>query len=178
MKIKDESNIPEFLTMLKQLQNTHLEIGVFEDEEGGEKHNRDKAITVLALAEIHEYGININVTPKMRGFLHFEGLHLRKDTKRINIPERSFIRAGYDENEKKIIRETEKLLHSVIMLELPVEVFFNTLGELLSGFIQEYLTDLREPPNHPYTVAQKGSSNPLIDTGRLRQAITYRVVRK
>ena len=34
---------------------------------------------------------------------------------------------------------------------------------------------LNSPPNKPSTVKNKGSSNPLIDTGLLRQSITYQV---
>ena len=30
-------------------------------------------------------------------------------------------------------------------------------------------------PNSPLTIAQKGSAMPLIDTGKLRQSITYEV---
>jgi hypothetical protein len=31
------------------------------------------------------------------------------------------------------------------------------------------------PPNSPVTVALKGSSKPLIDSGELRGAVTYKV---
>lgn len=35
---------------------------------------------------------------------------------------------------------------------------------------KQVLTDLRDPPNAPFTVAMKGSDNPLIDTGHLRES--------
>ncbi len=47
---------------------------------------------VARLARIHEYGITIAVTDRMRGYLHAEGLHLRADTEAIVIPPRPFLR--------------------------------------------------------------------------------------
>ena len=177
MKVKDETRVPEFLKMLDELTSTHLEIGIFLDGKGGERHNKDSDITVLGIATIHEFGIDIEVTDKMRNYLHAIGLHLKKETKGIKIPERSFLRSGYDSQKKKFIEKLEPLLTKVIMLELPVDAFFNTAGEYMVGQIQDYLTNLKEPPNHPFTIGQKGSSNPLIDSGRLRDSITYKVVR-
>lgn len=167
MIIHDESNVKEFLKMLKELSSTHLEIGIFGDS-GGD---------ILMIATVQEYGCNIKVTDKMRGYLHSIGIHLKKETKEIKIPERSFVRGSYDENKNKIIDNADKLLEKVINLELPVSVFFDTLGEYIVGLVQEYMTDLKSPPNHPATIANKKSSNPLIDTGRLRQSITYKMVR-
>lgn len=178
MKVHDETKVPEFLEMLDELYNTHLEIGVFSDGKGGERHNKNSDITVLGIAIVHEFGVEIKVTDRMRGYLHSIGIHLKPSTRTIKIPERSFIRAGYDEEKENIIKQSEKLLEKVMRLELPVDVFFNTLGEIIAGRIQEYLTDLRTPSLHPVTIASKGSSSPLIDTGRLRESITYKVVRR
>lgn len=169
MKVTDETRVPEFMAMLKELTTTHLEIGIFSSS-GGD---------ILMIANVNEFGVSINVTPKMRGYLSGAlGIHLRKDTKTIEIPERSFIRGGYDANVNKMQKQGEKLLEQVINLQLPVDVFFKTLGESIVGMIQEFMTDLKNPPNHPATIANKGSSNPLIDSGRLRQSITYKVVRR
>ena len=46
----------------------------------------------INIAAVHEFGTTINVTPKMRAYLHFNGLHLRKDTTHIYIPARPFLR--------------------------------------------------------------------------------------
>lgn len=40
------------------------------------------------LARILEYGARIRVTPKMRAYLHWRGLHLKADTKFVTIPPR------------------------------------------------------------------------------------------
>lgn len=43
------------------------------------------------------------------------------------------------------------------------------------GNVQQYMTDLKDPPNAPSTIAKKGSSNPLINTGSLRSSVTYKI---
>jgi hypothetical protein len=49
------------------------------------------------------------------------------------------------------------------------------IGQIAVGKVQQYMTDLQDPPNAPSTIAKKGSSNPLIDTGALRQSVTYSI---
>ena len=166
MKVHDETRVPEFLKMLEELSTTHLEIGIF-GEDGSD---------MLMIANVNEFGCNIKVTDKMRGYLAYKGLHLKASTKEIRIPERSFIRSGYDLKKDKMINKGEYLLEKVLKLELPVDAFFDVLGQYIVGQIQEYFTSIRSPKNHPFTAEQKKSSNPLIDTGHLRESITYKVV--
>lgn len=47
------------------------------------------------------------------------------------------------------------------------------LGAVMQGDIQQAIVDIRTPPNAPETIRRKKSDNPLIDTGRLRSAITW-----
>jgi hypothetical protein len=49
-------------------------------------------------------------------------------------------------------------------------------GQQLSTAIKKYARDLSSPPNRPYTIEQKGSSNPLVDTGAMIESITWEVV--
>lgn len=167
MKVQDTTKVPQFLKMLEDLTSYHLEIGIFGEDDG----------EILMIANVNEYGCNIDVTDKMRGYLHTIGIHLKSSTKTINIPERSFMRGGYEDSKSKFISNGNKLLTKVINLELPVQAFYDALGEYIVGRIQKYMTSLKNPPNHPATVNQKGSTNPLIDTGRLRESITYKVVK-
>ena len=41
----------------------------------------------------------------------------------------------------------------------------------LTGMIQENIRELKRPANADSTIKKKGSSNPLIDTGAMRQAV-------
>jgi hypothetical protein len=49
------------------------------------------------------------------------------------------------------------------------------LGIRAQGDIQSEITSLQTPPNAASTIRQKGSSNPLIDTGEMRKSVTYKV---
>lgn len=126
------------------------------------------------LASIHEYGCTIPVTPKMRAFLHQQGLHLKDSTTVIKIPERSFLRTGHDQNVDRIIKQTERAIGQVLAGKMTVDDLLDLYGEQMATAIKKYMRDLKDPPNHPYTVEQKGSSNPLIDTGGLLESITWR----
>lgn len=50
------------------------------------------------------------------------------------------------------------------------------IGLIATGAVQQYMTDLKTPPNAKYTIEQKGSSNPLIDTGSMRASVTHKIV--
>ena len=91
------------------------------------------------------------------------------------IPERSFIRAGFDTEKGNINRDAEKLVKKVVAMEIKPQAAANLLGDTTKGRIQEFAIDLRDPPNAESTIKQKGSSNPLVDTGQMIGAIDYKV---
>ena len=53
------------------------------------------------IAAVHEFGCTIKVTPKMRAYLHRQGLHLKASTQYINIPPRPFLRPVLQSDEFK-----------------------------------------------------------------------------
>ena len=158
-----KDNITSLVTSLQSLSGRSVEVGALQ---GDSKW----------LAAIHEYGCDITVTPKMRAFLHHQGLHLSPNTTVIKIPERSFIRAGHDENQKRIMEQTERAISLVLAGKMTVDDMLDLCGQQFATAIKTYMRNLRTPANHPYTVEQKGSSNPLIDTGGLLESITWRKV--
>lgn len=127
------------------------------------------------LAGIHEYGCKIPVTPKMRAYLHRQGLHLKESTKFITIPERSFLRAGFDEHNKEVLKKVEQTMPDVLIGTMSVEKYCEIIGLLLASKIKDYARNLDKPANHPFTVEQKGSSSPLVDTGAMIESISYEV---
>jgi phage gpG-like protein len=52
----------------------------------------------LVYAPSHELGAHIKVTPKMRGYLHSIGIHLKPSTTHITIPQRAFLVPAVREN--------------------------------------------------------------------------------
>ena len=144
------------------IDGTAVEVGVFNGENKW-------------LAAIHEYGLDIEVTPKMRAYLRSQGLNLRRSTTHIHIPERSFLRTGYDENIDDVLKKGRALLADVLGGKMSVEACHKAVGLELASKISDYAIELSSPANHPFTQDQKGSSNPLVDTGDMIGGITWRV---
>ena len=127
------------------------------------------------LAAIHEYGCNIEVTPKMRTWLHAHGLHLKPSTTHIHIPERSFLRTGFDLNHEKVIKANEDAL-AQCLLDGNVDRFLDSVGLMLRDKIADYAEDLKTPPKHPFSIQMNPSkTNPLVISGDMINALTYEV---
>lgn len=87
------------------------------------------------------------------------------------IPPRPWLIPGLQNSKESIV----DVIGDAIKKDTHLDLAMEQIGLLVVGEIQQYMTDLRNPPNAPYTIAQKGSSNPLIDTGALRASVTYKV---
>ena len=90
-----------------------------------------------------------------------------------NIPARPFLDVGVESVITKINRAVE-----VELTKGNPDKALEQMARLAVGGVQTYMTDLQTPPNAPYTIAKKGSSNPLIDTGALRANITSEIRKK
>jgi hypothetical protein len=95
--------------------------------------------------------------------------------KRVVIPERSFLRTGFDKNVNPVMDTAEKWLGKVIDNGLNPATFAEMLGLEFAGKVQEHLRAIQSPPNAKLTVANKKSDNPLIDEGHLVQAIRHKI---
>lgn len=88
------------------------------------------------------------------------------------IPARPFIRGWYDAN----LTKNRQFIGSVLartLGSLPLDQGLEIIGQRFVGDVQRNMAAGVPPPNAPKTIARKGSSKPLIDTGQLRQSITY-----
>lgn len=165
MKVKFKTiknDFPKMEMAIKSMSGKSIEVGAIQGEHAW-------------LAAIHEYGCNIEVTDKMRGFLATQGLHLKQTTKVITIPERSFLRSSHDENADAVIRQSERALGQVVIGQMSLDQYMDMVGRDYVTMVKDYIVELDSPPNHPFTVEQKGSSNPLVSTGGLVESISYRV---
>ena len=162
--VKHTTNKNEFPSMRKRLDGINgkgVEVGVLQGEHAW-------------LASIHEYGCDIEVTPKMRAYLHSRGLHLRESTTRIRIPERSFLRTGYDEARDDVLKHARQMMADVAAGAMSEAALYKAVGIELADAIKDYARNLDSPANHPFTTENKGSSNPLVDTGDMIGGITWR----
>lgn len=89
------------------------------------------------------------------------------------IPERSFLRAGLRASFFAITRLNVDSLRAVANNTMSVDTALARTGAVAAGGVQKYIPEGDFVPNAPSTVKAKGSSKPLIDTGHLRQSITY-----
>ncbi len=94
-----------------------------------------------------------------------------------NIPERSFIRAGIDEKKGELDAMLAKL-HPRVIIDgtMDERTALELIGLKAQAIIQAKIVDGPFAPNAPSTIAAKGSSVPLIDSGQMRAAVTYLVV--
>lgn len=90
------------------------------------------------------------------------------------IPERSFIRGYVDEKERVIPKILKLEAEKVIKGDPPAEAL-SRAGVFIRAGIQARIAQGIDPENSPATIARKGSSTPLIDTGQLRASIDLKV---
>ncbi|MFX0205149.1 MAG: hypothetical protein ACFFDT_04125 [Candidatus Hodarchaeota archaeon] len=154
---------------LAKLKNAVTAVGFF----SGDVYP-SSGIGIAGVAAVHEFGTKIRVTPKMRGYLAYRGLHLSPSTTHITIPERSFMRAWLDTNKQKIKDFKGILLDKLYNGTANAETILAMLGDWAGDEIKKFIVELKEPPNAPFTIEQKGSSNPLIDKGTMVNAVKHR----
>ncbi len=121
--------------------------------------HRAGGTTVAEVATVHEFGAILET----------------EDGRPVVIPQRSFIRAAIDEYANKLQRLATLLGRGVILGKFQTQQALELLGEQAVGIMKKRIADGLQPPNSPATIAQKGSSKPLIDTGQLRGSITHKI---
>jgi len=103
--------------------------------------------------------------------LHFGAEIKTKNGKTFSIPARPWLDVGVQSG----VEDYNQLIQGGIEDGLPIDQILEQIGVVAVAAVQGYMTELNAPPNAPSTIAKKGSSNPLIDTGALRQSITYKI---
>lgn len=147
---------------LERRKNAHVMVGVLASRGGGQKHP-DSDLSMVEIAAIHEFG-----------------------SPAAHIPQRSFIRSAFEKRgvRGEFNRLARKLAKGIITGRLPVSQALGLLGEWGVAKVRARMAEGVPPPLAASTLAKRrrvqkgkaGSDKPLIDTGRLRQSITYEVV--
>lgn len=91
------------------------------------------------------------------------------------IPERPFMRNAMRNNRSKYVAAMKASVASILTGKTNLRSILAKLGALAAGDIQKEITALTSPPNSPVTVALKGSSKPLIDSGEMRGSVTWKI---
>ena len=161
-----------------------VKIGILAENNQQVSENMDLA----AIGCVQEYGADIKITPKMAAYLHFKAKELGLPQKQskgdgyVHIPARSWLYEPIkDPNFKKTIYDfigDEEVLEEYADKEI-MQNLAKIIGEAGLLQIQRAFenrgTNGEWKPNSPMTIANKGSSKPLIDNGDLRRQITYSI---
>lgn len=91
-----------------------------------------------------------------------------------NIPARAFMRKSLAS--RRLVSNVRNIAARYFAGKIDLDRALNQVGISAVGVIQQAIGSNIAPPNAPATIARKGSSATLIDTGRLRQSISYEIV--
>lgn len=156
MTVRERRRAPPELTG----KRASITVGVH-GTEGGELHDGatfadDGALelpsdlTVADVASFHEFGTR-------------------------NVPQRSFIRGWFDEQidvNRELLRTA---LTEVVSGKRPLQQALERVALKMEANVKRRIRNRIPPPLKPETIARKGSSVPLIDTGQLRASIRAKV---
>lgn len=175
-------------------QKVSIRIGIM-GEQASQRHP-DSDLTNAQLGAIHEFGATINVTEKMRAYLHHIGIHLKKDTTTITIPARSFLRdtfftgdakerlmdfAGLSDNAEfnKEFMEYKLINDPDFFLKLCKAIGAKGLEMVQDSFRAGGYPTKWQPISEVTRRNRKGDAGnpPLNDTGELMDSITVEVKR-
>ena len=92
------------------------------------------------------------------------------------IPERSFLRAALDENREEFLKFwKDGAAKAILTLDKNSSKVLPMLGQMMQAAVQEKIVTLRTPGLKLDTILNKKSSNPLIDTGHMRQSVRWEI---
>jgi hypothetical protein len=111
----------------------------------------DDGMTTADVALIHEYGLG-------------------------DVPERSFLRAWVDENQQAIEARLKREVEGALFGKQTAQQAMERFGLWAVGEVKKRIIAGIGPALAAETIARKGSSTPLVDTGQFLSSITHQVV--
>lgn len=151
-----------FQKMLKELAEKQVRVGFQRGAEkkkhgtdkakGKKKSNTKKNVDICDIAAWNELGTE-------------------------TIPSRPFLRGSVDDNEERINKYVQSKVKNM-MHGSSVRETLEAIGTYQKKLIQKQIREGDFTPNAAATVKKKGSSRPLIDTGRMRQSVNYVIKKK
>lgn len=89
----------------------------------------------------------------------------------INIPARPWLEPGVASATPEVLATIQDGMDEGKSMDQILEA----VGVVAVGAVKVYMTELKTPPNAASTIRKKGSNNPLIDSGAMRQSVTHQV---
>lgn len=140
---------------LEQAEKAHVKVGILSSSGGAAKHD-ESDLAVAEIGKIHEYG-----APS-------EG-----------IPERSFIRATFREQESALGKITARAAKQFVEGKVSLARALDMMGSWGANQVKRKITSGAgiAPKLKPATIKAKGGkTRPLVDHGQLLNSISWEVV--
>lgn len=153
LEVKNLKIVKQLERNLKDLKTKEVAIGVLEGV-----GNYENGKSVAEVGTTHEYG---SITKK--------------------IPQRSFLRTPFYQQQSRVDKVVNLSYKALTNGNVSVVQALSVVGTEAVNISKGSFSDSARgewKANSPMTVKMKGSSKPLIDTGRLRQSINYVVRNK
>lgn len=147
-RTEQKGSYKEFLKRFKRTKGAGVTVGIHAEDNA--PHESGDGATLVEVAIYNEFGT-------------------------ANIPERPFLRTAISEEKKKVAKFISRRIGRAIEGKMPMELALSQIGIKGQSLVRNKITRLKEPPNSPATIDKKGSSNPLIDTGLMRQSIAWKI---
>jgi len=137
---------------VKRLRDRSVKIGIIGGNSRYDNSDESEAVTVVDYAIFNEFGTD-------------------------TIPERPFMATTHARYSDQIAKFTDFMVQRMIDGKISDDTLLQNIGLRYQGLIRKTIREAKTwaAPNAERTIAEKGSSSPLIDTGRLIQAVNYEV---
>lgn len=155
VKIKDTDRGWKKLRRELRKRPQATEVGI----RGEQGARRDGDIDNVTLGVVHEFGATIST-----------------DTGTIVIPARSWLREPIDKESANYGKLIKRLMRRVVELKGTQKQVLELLGAKVQADLVRNINKGIDPALSPRTVAKKGSTKQLVDSGQLKGAITHKVV--
>jgi len=93
----------------------------------------------------------------------------------IGVPRRDFMTPASKRWMKFFSESLSKVSRDIQENKIDPQKFLGAMGQKGSDIISQEIIALSTPPNSPVTIAKKGSSNPLVDSGDMSRATTWQI---
>ena len=137
----------KFMKELKKLENLEVRVGF----QAGDATYDDSGADVATIAAYNELGSS-------------------------STPPRPFMKQSFEKHQSELQAACDEA-NRTIGQGGTAEQALDKIGVFCKGLVQQEIVDGGFEPNAESTIKKKGSSQPLIDTGRMRQSVNY-VVKK
>ena len=132
----------------------------------------DKTIAAMTALTAQKVVVGIQGAPGSEVVMH--GLYNEFGTD--TIPERSFLRSTFNARQDAYVKALQKAVDFVVAGKVTAPQALEQIGLRMVADVQQTIDKKKSPRLAESTIAAKGSSKPLIDTGRLRASIGYDIV--